>query len=295
MYDARIGRFWSVDPLRSDYPWNSTYAFAENSPIAFLELEGLEKATPEEKANARQMVTDFANNKNSSTVWKNISKEDFVVSLNNILNNSESIDQSSTNLCGVAVACKAMVDYNPEAFTKMALSIYQTGKYGDYSANPELLNSGMSNGLDAANYVVMTTLRNSLNKYLNFNPKNDLGLSGLTMPLDVDKILNNIADMKKMTNTDWPSKPANSSSFITGINKAITNGHIVILAINYDQFAGNSSWSLIPDHYIQITGISYNSDGTININWWSWGEQQIPFKSTKDNFFNSTYFYGSFK
>ena len=43
MYDARIGRFWSVDPLRNDYPWNSTYAFAENSPIAFFELEGLEK------------------------------------------------------------------------------------------------------------------------------------------------------------------------------------------------------------------------------------------------------------
>ena len=42
MYDARIGRFWSVDPLRSDYPWNSTYAFAENKPIKYIELEGKE-------------------------------------------------------------------------------------------------------------------------------------------------------------------------------------------------------------------------------------------------------------
>ena len=43
MHDARLGRFWSVDPLAAKYPWNSTYAFAENSPVGYLEMEGLEK------------------------------------------------------------------------------------------------------------------------------------------------------------------------------------------------------------------------------------------------------------
>jgi RHS repeat-associated protein len=43
MHDTRIGRLWSVDPLAGKFPWNSTYAFAENSPIGFMELEGLEK------------------------------------------------------------------------------------------------------------------------------------------------------------------------------------------------------------------------------------------------------------
>ena len=42
-YDARIGRFWSVDPLAGKFPWNSPYAFAENSPVGYLEFEGLEK------------------------------------------------------------------------------------------------------------------------------------------------------------------------------------------------------------------------------------------------------------
>jgi len=40
--DARLGRFFSVDPLVIDYPWNSPYAFSENKVIAFIELEGLE-------------------------------------------------------------------------------------------------------------------------------------------------------------------------------------------------------------------------------------------------------------
>ena len=42
MHDPRVGRFFAVDPLSADYPWNSSFAFAENSPIAGIDLEGLE-------------------------------------------------------------------------------------------------------------------------------------------------------------------------------------------------------------------------------------------------------------
>jgi RHS repeat-associated protein len=42
MHDARIGRFFAVDPLAPEYPWNSTYAFSENRVIDGLDLEGLE-------------------------------------------------------------------------------------------------------------------------------------------------------------------------------------------------------------------------------------------------------------
>ena len=42
VHDARLGKFLSVDPLFKDYPWNSTYAFAENRVIDGIDLEGLE-------------------------------------------------------------------------------------------------------------------------------------------------------------------------------------------------------------------------------------------------------------
>ncbi len=42
-HDPAIGRFWQIDPLAEDFTYNSPYAFSENSPIAFVELEGLEK------------------------------------------------------------------------------------------------------------------------------------------------------------------------------------------------------------------------------------------------------------
>ena len=33
IYDPRLGRFLSIDKVFSSYPWNSTYAFAENCNV----------------------------------------------------------------------------------------------------------------------------------------------------------------------------------------------------------------------------------------------------------------------
>ena len=43
MHDPRVGRFLSLDPLASKYPWNSPYVFSENKVIDAIELEGLEQ------------------------------------------------------------------------------------------------------------------------------------------------------------------------------------------------------------------------------------------------------------
>jgi RHS repeat-associated protein len=46
IYDGRIGKFLSVDPLTKNYPWYTPYQFAGNSPIKFIDLDGLEPALP---------------------------------------------------------------------------------------------------------------------------------------------------------------------------------------------------------------------------------------------------------
>jgi RHS repeat-associated protein len=51
MHDPRVGRFFAVDPLASDYPHNSPYAFSENVVINAVELEGLEKVEVNESKN----------------------------------------------------------------------------------------------------------------------------------------------------------------------------------------------------------------------------------------------------
>ncbi len=43
IYDPRLGRFKSIDPLTSSYPFYTPYQFAGNKPIAAIDLDGLEE------------------------------------------------------------------------------------------------------------------------------------------------------------------------------------------------------------------------------------------------------------
>jgi RHS repeat-associated protein len=42
IYNPRLGKFLSVDPLTSTYPWYTPYQFAGNGPILNIDLDGLE-------------------------------------------------------------------------------------------------------------------------------------------------------------------------------------------------------------------------------------------------------------
>ena len=43
VYDPRLRRFLSIDPLFKTYPYYTPYQYAGNSPIAFIDLDGLER------------------------------------------------------------------------------------------------------------------------------------------------------------------------------------------------------------------------------------------------------------
>ena len=42
MYDPRVAKFLSIDPLAAEYPWYTPFQFAGNTPIQAIDLDGLE-------------------------------------------------------------------------------------------------------------------------------------------------------------------------------------------------------------------------------------------------------------
>ncbi|MBS1735139.1 MAG: hypothetical protein JSS98_00865, partial [Bacteroidetes bacterium] len=44
IYNPRLGRFLSIDPLFRSYPWYTPYQFASNYPIVGVDIEGLENS-----------------------------------------------------------------------------------------------------------------------------------------------------------------------------------------------------------------------------------------------------------
>jgi RHS repeat-associated protein len=62
IYDARVGRFLSVDPLTKDYPWYTPYQFAGNSPIQAIDVDGAE---PKSKVTGPPAVSYWEWSKNT--------------------------------------------------------------------------------------------------------------------------------------------------------------------------------------------------------------------------------------
>src|SRR5690606_10864897 len=61
MYDTRLGRFISVDPLTDKYPYYTPYQFAGNTPIKFIDLDGLEPAEPGKEVGETQTAPQTSN------------------------------------------------------------------------------------------------------------------------------------------------------------------------------------------------------------------------------------------
>jgi RHS repeat-associated protein len=45
-YDSRIGRFFTIDPIAKNYPFQSPYVFAANSPIVLIDVLGMGPGDP---------------------------------------------------------------------------------------------------------------------------------------------------------------------------------------------------------------------------------------------------------
>ncbi|RYZ47227.1 MAG: hypothetical protein EOP49_21975, partial [Sphingobacteriales bacterium] len=59
IYDARIGKFLSVDPLIRYFPEYSSYQFAGNKPIAKIDVDGCEEADPDAIAASSAAVLTY--------------------------------------------------------------------------------------------------------------------------------------------------------------------------------------------------------------------------------------------
>jgi len=61
IYDSRISRFLSIDPLARKYPYESNYIFSGNNPIYFVDNEGKYKMSAEDQEKSK-MFTSYLKN-----------------------------------------------------------------------------------------------------------------------------------------------------------------------------------------------------------------------------------------
>ncbi|HEY4877043.1 MAG TPA: RHS repeat-associated core domain-containing protein, partial [Puia sp.] len=63
IYDPRVGRFLSLDPLKEKFSWYSPYQYAGNKPIWAIDLGGLEEVTLSDVWNNKANIIDWLSSK----------------------------------------------------------------------------------------------------------------------------------------------------------------------------------------------------------------------------------------
>lgn len=135
IYDSRLGKFLSVDPLDREYPWYSPYQFAGNKPIKFVDLDGLEEAAPEEfqraSAYLESAIKPYISQYAQLRAFKYISPEKITSQLQEAIKNPGTLGKKATGvggICAVYAFSYIYSIYYPENFVKGVASLYITGK-----------------------------------------------------------------------------------------------------------------------------------------------------------------------
>lgn len=157
-FDPRTGRFNSADPLVKSFPWNSSYAFAENRVIDCIELEGAEALSIHIRSFiSAKSVFDPLNRKFDGDNRKATVRED------------------------VTARGRARIDYDFPT-NKAKIAVKSADKTYRYGSDGEILESrGTVNGA-----LFQMDIKNGKNIGIHYETKNPLTPAWFTPTVDVD-------------------------------------------------------------------------------------------------------------
>lgn len=288
IYDARVARFLSVDPLTSAYPWYTTYQFAGNKPIRFIDLDGLEEADPQRKAAAMDAVLAFENDKSIEGKTKmaisNLNKNEIVFYLKARLNDPSM--RSHYNSCGPTSASYVSITHDPLQFVKVMLDLWKTGSAmnGKLIVPDNLRNSDKHYGYknyDDIDQLLEGTLRYSENMFGGYLLKKPESTG--------NKWLDNIRLFGTNATTtgeygDFLSRmgvTAETTSFsditmdkVGELSKIASSGQYLVFYGYFQAMKLSAANENIGggDHFVTVTSILQNKNGTIGVKYWHHGE-----------------------
>jgi RHS repeat-associated protein len=276
IYDTRVGRFLSTDPLTRHYPWYTPYQYAGNSPILNIDVDGMEPADAARFAKAVKMVQTFQNDKSIQTgVFKHISKAQLTGYLLSRLKDQTNI-RSPYNSCGPTSAVYVAITHDPEQFVKVFTDLWQTGKAndGDIKAPDDLKDYKYPNRswIDVA---LIGSVRASENVFGGYDPVNKNKQSkykNATTPQEYPDLVARLGVSVDISST--------GSAKYADLVKWTASGKRLVLFGNYTglQGVGNNPDDdnvFGGDHFVTVHSINENQKTKkVTVRYWDHGENK---------------------
>ena len=238
--------------------------------------------------------------------WKNIRKEDLGRGLKARVDDPTLISSKVVNLCGPAAFFHNLAIDDPVMYAQAGIDLYgpNVAKLGkrQFWAGRDLMNATPPSDMDAADWVVLASLRDHENIALDFD---DAGgtLSGLSMPSALERWFeeSGYASISDETNLFFTKSQDN----IVKAGQLASTGHRVCLLINSDMLSPSTQKqkSTFPNHWVVLKKAVHGSTvsishGNISFRVHSWGKiVSVPSAGTLklDDFEKNYYGYVSAK
>ncbi|MFV0418261.1 MAG: hypothetical protein ACK5KT_05985 [Dysgonomonas sp.] len=219
---------------------------------------------------------------------------------------AELINQGGTNTCGIAAPCYFFARDTPDIYYDTVMSIFQKGeaiipstkykiKVDSDEHLTEYTESDLSTlSIDKADFVLLATLRDQLNDFLDYDPKNDgkktIPYSNRTMDdivannfeSDVRTIMDKLSNYKKIIRNVATVPIVSASIFewtdaeglVKDLNEKLNDGYSLALCVNMDYIRYNKDdGNTAANHWISLVSVNYSSSSKkITLKVYTWGK-----------------------
>ncbi len=293
IFDVRIAKFMSIDPITGSYPFQSPYVFAADNPIMFIDILGMGPGPTSTKDEAQSTINDQKGSLQQSSDWCDVSPENFLANLEANINDPYSINQGlNTDFCGKASIAVELILRDPQGYVTMMINLYKTGTLTYNNGNSEINYSITDRDIFAAagnmivpilsadencaDQMLFLTLSDKYHSYFNTDRDYDPGdetnqwwsgtaLSGYTAMLD-DFGFEYTAWGSDL-NHNWNSNKGKL------LYTEISKGNDVILFVNSNYFrtGKNVNNATHATHWMIAGDIEKEGDDNYTINAWDYG------------------------
>ena len=297
VYDPRLGKFLSQDPLFASYPWYTPYQFAGNNPIRFIDLDGLEEADKQQidAANQYYQKTKLKQSDYFKNIPKGLINQQVKQRIRGL---GKQIKQGEFYVCGPAAAAHITASHDPYNYVKTIFDLYTLGFANgkDIKGNDAIYNAtidgankknpngnGKIDGIPVVDWMLLHSLRRSENaiNWGGYDPHdkgsdvNKMSLVGefsdLLERLGADVSINASGGIG---DAEWAN--SNLSTWISEKKRAV-------LFVDSRQYTasgtgtyedGFSKWisQNYGRHFIVLKGFEVLDDGKVKVDYWSNGK-----------------------
>jgi len=282
-HDAKLGRFFTPDPLSFKYPYNSVYAFSENVVVSHIELEGLEKADANEFKRAQDLLVDLEDriNKGELSNKGEINGVDLLTVVKSLMDDIKDASSATCNKIGGSFYCgknaiqNVAINYDPVGYVNYVFDLAQEGKAEwNFTGKETLLHPDLDSGVidgkvnisgeifgKSLNYS--TSRKSVIRRIDSWRKKPQLQEEGSTHPYEMNRLLKRVGlktesrkIYRKMTTGD-----------ISEISNACSGKLIPIVLDNYGIKMGAprpayEKWGI---HYLAVHDVKQLGSGSYEV------------------------------